>query len=153
LMASLHQKTNLADGLLYLHGPPGSGKTHLVEMLAKELATLRRDITICLLGAGDLREGEPESIRDSDLVVLEDVHQLRPQSEEWLVGVLDDRLRRGRATVFTALFGPRHLAYRGNRFSSRLTSRFAAGLVVALEPMQTPSRLRFLEELAQRRQL
>ena len=49
--------------------------------------------------------------------------------------------------------GPRRLAYRGTSFPSRLTSRLAGGLVVALEPLQAPSRKLFLAETAQRRQL
>ncbi|MBI3408879.1 MAG: AAA family ATPase [Planctomycetes bacterium] len=153
LVDCLQQGKSPSVNPLYLHGPPGSGKTHLVEMLARDLATLRRDVTICLISAGDVREGEPDGARESDLVVLEDVQHLPPHAEVWLIGMLDDRLRRGRATIFTALVGPRHLSHRGNRFSSRLTNRFTAGLVIALEPLQTPSRLQFLEEMAQRRQL
>jgi chromosomal replication initiator protein len=153
LAACLQLGKNPPANLLYLHGPPGTGKSHLVEALVKELTATKRDITVQIMGAGDVRETRLELPVDSDLFVIEDVQYLPPQAEEWLAGFLDERGRRGRATVLTALVGPRHLANKGRRFSARLTSRLAAGLVVALEPLQAPSRLSFLEELGQRRQL
>jgi chromosomal replication initiator protein len=51
--------------------------------------------------------------------------------------------------VFTASAGPGHLS----KLSARLRSRFASGLVVGLLPFSPASRLVFLNDRAQRRQL
>jgi chromosomal replication initiator protein len=94
--------------------------------------------------------------RQSDLVVIEDLHhactRTTPTTDEILTGLtscFDYLLVRQRQMVFTANVGPAQLA----GLPRRLVNRFAGGLVVGLEPLQAPSRLRLLEEKAQRRQL
>ena len=89
----------------------------------------------------------------SDLWVLEDLHHMSLRAVEPLVQVLEFRGSRRLPTVITAQAGPRQLAKGTEGFPARLTSRLAAGLVIALEPWQSASRLLFLEELAQRRQV
>src|SRR5260370_27683229 len=94
-----------------------------------------------------------EAARDSDLVVLEDLQHLPPSWVEPLVQVIDDRRRQRQPTVCTARTGLQHLRYRGEPFCRRLTSRLAAGLVIALEPLQPAGRLLLLQNLAKYRQL
>jgi chromosomal replication initiator protein len=158
---------------ILLHGPTGTGKSHLVSGLAKEVAQ-GSNLSIQVMSAGDFRqsasalhenrklagnEGEPvlgmlaAEARACDLLILEDLQHLPTAAAESLVQIIDDRLAHSRPMVFTALMGPRHLTHRGDRLPARLTSRLAAGLVVALEPLKASSRQRFLEELAQRKQL
>jgi chromosomal replication initiator protein len=158
---------------LFLHGPPGTGKTHLVAGLAKEIAGSGAT-SIKLLPAGDFRESTAagpakrtlatneaapalgalaSEARDCDLLILEDLQHLRPAAVEKLVQIIDHRQAHQQPMVFTAIVGPRHLAHRGVRFPTRLTSRLAAGLVVALEPLNSSSRQRLLEEMAQRNQI
>ncbi len=67
--------------------------------------------------------------------------------------MIDDRRRQRQPTVCTARTGLQHLRYRGEPFCRRLTSRLAAGLVIALEPLQPAGRLLLLENLAKYRQL
>src|SRR5262249_11437077 len=83
-----------------------------------------------------------------ELLVIEDVHHLRPQAFAALAAVLDERHASHGATVVTALAGPQELGV-----PARLASRLAGGLVVRLEPWQSASRLAVLLEKAQRRQL
>jgi len=90
---------------------------------------------------------------NAELLIVEDVQHLPIRAVELLIHVLDERLARGLATLATACAGPRHLVLRGERCPARLASRLAAGLVVALQPLQRDSRLCLLQELAQRRQL
>jgi chromosomal replication initiator protein len=158
---------------LFLHGPPGTGKTHLVTGLAKEFAGSGGP-GIRLMGASDFREplaprvekkklatneAAPisssllEEIQQCDLFILEDLQHLPLSAAETLVQIIDHRQAHQRPMVFTATMGPRHLAHRGVRFPSRLTSRLTAGLVVALEPLGVLSRQSYLEELAQRSQI
>ncbi len=158
---------------IFLHGPPGSGKSHLVSALAEELSRTKSGLTIQFLVASDFREPNPrnpgkklvgnkaldlpiglgDEARQADLLILEDLQHLPGRAVERVVQILDERLAHQRPTVVTAGAGPRHLGYRGVRFPARFTSRLAAGLVIALEPLQAPGRLLLLEDLAQRRQL
>src|SRR5205814_360987 len=75
-------------------------------------------------------------------------HQLAPRFTDSLAHLVDELKRRRVPMVFTALAGPRFLP-----FSGRLRSRLASGLVVGLESLQAPSRLKFLQAKAQERQL
>jgi chromosomal replication initiator protein len=154
-----------------LHGPAGTGKTHLVHALVAEVTRRCSDLVVAILSAGDLdhpaqrpeRAGESprvasaetalEAAQESDLIILEDIHHLPAQATEACVQLLDVAWARQRQVVTTSLVGPQRLAHRTGRFSARLTSRLVSGLVVALEPLQAASRLALLKEKAQRRQL
>jgi chromosomal replication initiator protein len=147
----------LEPPFIYLHGPPGTGKSHLVGALVEEITSKENSLTGNICDAAALEKDSAQSIlesaRDSDLVVLEDLQYLTPSWVEPLIQLIDDRLALHQPTVVTAGTGPQHLSYRGVRFSNRLTSRLAAGLVIALEPLQPASRVLLLENLARRRQL
>lgn len=172
LVASLGASGRRSANLLYLHGPPGTGKTCLIEAAHAELSRLRRSVTVTVLSAAEAREdaehgrsrlvrreGDPawtqlgQDATAADLLVLEDVQKLPLWAAERLTSVLDTRDSHERATIVTASVGPEALARRGQRFPARLCSRLASGLVVALEPLSVPSREKLLREFAQRRQL
>jgi chromosomal replication initiator protein len=163
---------------LVLHGPPGSGKTHLAHGLAADVAKRRPDAIVTFLDAGDLvRSEQPtlftaeseqtletcpapsswavelEEARHCDLLIVEDVQHLNLRAAETLVQVMDHLDARRRAMVFTANAGPQRLIHRSGKFPARLTNRLTAGLVVALSPLGPASRLTLLQMLAQRRQL
>ncbi|MBV9124548.1 MAG: ATP-binding protein [Planctomycetes bacterium] len=153
------RKYDPSSNPLFLHGPPGTGKTFLVTALIEEVTRRTPDLVVAHLTAGDWKEwpaGKPsreadsllETARTCDLLIVEDLQHLSPRAVEPLVQVLDHRLARQAFMVFTCLTGPCHLP-----FAARLTSRLACGLVVALEPLQATGRLALLEEKAQRRQL
>jgi chromosomal replication initiator protein len=59
---------------------------------------------------------------------------------------LDERQSQSRSTIVTASAGPRHLQFRGESFPARLTSRLAAGLVVAVRLPEASSRRFVLDE-------
>jgi chromosomal replication initiator protein len=141
---------------LFLHGPAGTGKTHLVNALAAAVTRRCPDLIVCLIPAADCRPDENRqsdewvaTARECDLLVVEDVQHLPERSIEALTGLIDDRWARGQQMVFTASLGPGQL----NRLPARLTSRFAGGLVVGLEPLAQSSRLSFLQDRARRRRL
>src|SRR5579884_3795053 len=127
---------------LFLHGPAGTGKTHLVNALAADVTRHRPDLVIAVLSAGDLRPTEEESadlharladesLADADLLILEDLQRLPESAREALVQLLDSRLARQQQTVLTANVGPGRLT----GLPARLASRLACGLVVGLEPL------------------
>jgi chromosomal replication initiator protein len=161
---------------LFLHGPTGTGKTHLVSALAEQVTHRCPDLVVTVLAAGDLHaarqpalaspgpaaETRPEEAatedvlgpaRSADLLIVEDLQHLPSRAVEALVGLLDARQARGRQTVCTAGVGPQELDNRQKRFPGRLTSRLAAGLVVRLEPLQATGRLALLQDQAARRRL
>jgi chromosomal replication initiator protein len=132
---------------LFLHGPTGTGKTHLISALVREATTRRPDLVVALLSPGDEPADEPSQL--PDLLILEDVQHLAAARAETWVQRIDECLAREQQLVFTATVGPRDLVH----LPARLTSRLAGGLVVGLEPFARESRLTFLRDRAQRRQL
>ncbi|MCI0380288.1 MAG: DnaA/Hda family protein [Gemmataceae bacterium] len=161
-----------AQLLYFLHGPPGSGKSHLVSGLCHELCKGKSRLIVHHLSASDVRENitphrsgsfHRETRQESyfaklgeetpDLLIVEDLQHLPLAASESLVQILDERRARRLASVLTADAGPRRLSQRGKPFPARLTSRLAAGLVVALHRLQAPSRTLLLRELAQQQQL
>src|SRR5262249_24235363 len=67
---------------LLLHGPSGTGKTHLVTALADEAVRRAPDRVVCLLSAGELLPPADEAgdglaeARRADLLVVEDLQHL-----------------------------------------------------------------------------
>jgi len=149
---------------LFLHGPAGTGKTHLVSALVGDVTKRRLDRIVRIASGDELaaalrpsadqtsetdRQELVTSFLRCDLLIVDDVGHLVPGVSESLVALLDQRLARHLQMVFTASVGPARL----DRLPARLTTRLAAGLVVGLSPLSPASRLRFLQDRAQRRHL
>jgi chromosomal replication initiator protein len=157
LVVDFESGSDIESPFIFLHGPPGTGKSHLIQALVQEITNRNSSLTASLQDAsalvGDSAHIALEEARDADLFVLEDLQHLAPSAVEPLIQVIDDRLARHQATIFTARTGLKHLGYRGEPFRNRLLSRLGARLVIAIEPLQSASRSLVLESLARRRQL
>ncbi len=129
---------------LYVHGPSGTGKTHLGNAIALALRSLHPRTAVACVSAptfveeliASMQEGGVERwrarYRAAEVLVIDDVHQLadkeRTQEELFhLFNVLHDR---GAQIVLTSDRPPRELG----GVADRLRSRFEGGLVVALQP-------------------
>jgi chromosomal replication initiator protein len=143
---------------LFLHGPAGTGKTHLVSALAHELAHRCRSLTTGFVPAHDIPvtagshgENLPERLSAwlCDLVIVEDIQHLPATASERLIQLFNDREARQQQMVFTSLVGPAELTH----LPARLTSRLGSGLTVGLAPLAAASRLAFLQDRIERRQL
>jgi|SRR5579884_858222 len=149
---------------LFLYGPAGSGKSHLVSALLAEVTRRSPDLQVALLAAGDFESlhpganapGSPEgdreerkALRQSDLLIVEDVQHLPAHIEETFVHLIDRGLARGQQLVCTALAGPAQLSH----LPARVTSRLGSGLVVGLAALSPESRRLFLEVCIKRRDL
>src|SRR5687767_6190297 len=104
LAASLtHRRPHKGPDPIVLHGPPGTGKSHLVSALLTEVSQ-RRDLSVIRLAASDLRElaqgtpaRSPSALHEASpavpefhgagqagLFVLEDLQHLPPTVAERL---------------------------------------------------------------------
>jgi chromosomal replication initiator protein len=152
-----------APNPVFLHGPAGTGKTHLLTALVQVVSQRSPHSVVTVLSAADLNVAwqtatptpadQLAAAGDCDLLVLEDLQHLRPRGQggnwESLVQLVDQLLAHQRQLILSANVGPARLT----GLPVRLLSRLAGGLVVALEPLDAASRLAILVDKAQRRQL
>jgi len=145
---------------LMLHGPAGTGKSHLTSALIADAIKRKPDLTATVLAASDLRVREQANeeltplplltqARDADVLLVEDMQHMPGPALEAMVQTIDHRLARQRQTIFTANAGPGQLRH----LPARLTSRLASGLVVGLVPLSPPTRLNFLHWRSEQRQM
>ena len=128
---------------LFLHGPPGTGKTHLLhaigdyvrrygDRLRVRYATIEEFTAefVEALRAGSTADFK-ERFRGADVVLIDDVQFLagRAKTREEFFHTFNVLLDSGRQLVMTSDRRPEELA----ELEARLTERFRAGLVVELE--------------------
>lgn len=145
---------------LFISGPPGCGKTHLLEgawRVARQTAPSRRTIYLsaeqfttqfveALRGSG--LPSFRKKYRDVELLLIDDL-QFFMGKQSTLVELqhtVDTLLRAGRQIVFAA---DRSLGELKN-LGSELVHRISGGLVCAIDPADTQTRLGILEHLASR---
>ena len=128
---------------LFLHGPPGLGKTHLLHAIGSYVqrfgglrvryATIE-EFTSEFVGAVREKrtEGFKEDFRGADVVLIDDVQFLagRTATREEFFHTFNALLDSGRQLVLTSDRPPEELA----DLEDRLSERFRSGLVVELEP-------------------
>ncbi|MGL6095554.1 MAG: helix-turn-helix domain-containing protein [Fimbriiglobus sp.] len=148
----------LTPSPVLLHGPTGTGKSLLVQTLAKKLSAHPTGPTVQVISAREVRadspdpSAEPGTFTDfltADLLAVEDLHHLPPKGTDTICRLLDERAARRRVTLLTAATGPAGLT----QFRWRLTTRLAAGLVVRIDPPDSASRRTFLVHRLARRKL
>jgi chromosomal replication initiator protein len=143
---------------LVLHGPVGTGKTHLLEGIYAGLRRTHPDWRVCYVTAEDftnrfvqaLRLGKLTSFRkqfrEVDALLLDDLHFLarKRASREEFLHTLDALQADGRQLVLTCDCHPR-LA---DDFPPELTDRLLGGAVWGLQPPDSDTRLAILRAKA-----
>jgi chromosomal replication initiator protein len=143
---------------LFLHGPPGLGKTHLLHAIGRYVhryggglrvryATIE-EFTSEFVGAvrEHRTEGFKESFRGADVVLIDDVQFLagRARTREEFFHTFNALLDSGRQLVLTSDRPPEELP----DLEDRLSERFRSGLVVELDPPGTDVREAILAKRA-----
>lgn len=142
---------------LFLHGPCGVGKTHLLRAIAAAAGRDRRSL-YCTLEqftnqlVSALRNNSPESLRQryrsADLVLFDDVYFVagKRATQEELFHTFDTVAANGGAVVLASDRSPAEM----DELPARLRSRFAAGIVVDIQPPGFELRRAFVDHLCQR---
>jgi chromosomal replication initiator protein len=157
------------ENLLYLYGPPGSGKTHLLMAMGEGL--LGRDqgtgkgtagMIPCLSfkNIDEIYRGEypaeavsklAERFCDSPALLIDDIH-LIPDNEHIRVElwqVFNDFHNAGKPIVITGLCPPKEIS----RLDGHLISRLLWGLVAKMDVSDDDSRRMILKKLSEDRQM
>ena len=124
---------------LFLHGPPGVGKTHLATGLLAAVADVGR--TARLIAAAEIvpaPDGPPDALEGADacdLLIVEDVQHLSPSAADAFARLIDYRTPRRRPTLVTANMGLRNCrdCRRGSPAGLRRAGR-GLGAVGVAEP-------------------
>jgi chromosomal replication initiator protein len=129
---------------LFLHGPPGLGKTHLLHAIGNfvqrygaglrvRYATIEEFTTEFVDAVRSRRTGDfKDGFRSADVVLIDDVQFLagRAKTREEFFHTFNALLGSGRQLVISSDRSPEELA----DLEGRLAERFRSGLVADLEP-------------------
>ncbi len=143
---------------LFICGPPGLGKTHLLGAIANLLAAHDHRLSIrrttgeaftndflLALGSGGLDRFKA-SFRHVDVLLIDDVQFLerKTKTEEEFFHTFDTLYEAGSQIVLTSDRPPSDL----QALEDRLRERFASGLVADIRPPDLPTRLAILRKRA-----
>jgi chromosomal replication initiator protein len=143
---------------LFLHGPPGLGKTHLLGSIANYLhrhspqlsvhyttaESFTNEFVSCLQGTGI--DGFKERYRRANVLLIDDVQFLqgKARTADEFFHTFNALYEAGAQVVLTADRVPNEL----EQLADRLRDRFEWGLTVPVEPPDLATRLVFLGTLA-----
>jgi chromosomal replication initiator protein len=144
---------------LFICGPPGIGKTHLLSSIANLLLTHNPELTVrCTTGEsftneflGALTQGHTDAFklrfRDVDVLLVDDVQFLerKARTEEEFFHTFNALHDSGRQLVLTSDRPPRDL----QDLEDRLRERFQAGLVADVQAPDLTTRLAILRKRVQ----
>ena len=146
---------------LFVHGPCGVGKTHLLQGICRVASRTRKSgrplrwryvtgeqFTNEFIQA--LRHKAGDQFRDRyrglDLLVIDDVHFLaaKKATQDEFLHTYNDIDAAGRQIVMASDAHPRLVG----EFNEQLVSRFVAGMVVKIDPPDLPTRMEILRRKA-----
>lgn len=143
---------------LFIHGPTGVGKTHLLEGILSSFKQQHRQAPAVYLSAEQFTSYFLEALhgsglpnfrrkyRDVELLIVDDVQFFAGKKATLieLLHTIDTLLRSGRQLVFAADRAPRELKSLGPEMMARLSG----GMVARIEPPEYATRLAVARQLA-----
>jgi chromosomal replication initiator protein len=136
------------ENLLYIHGPAGSGKTHLLQAISHALTP-----TVPCLSCRETltADGLCRHFAKAEALIVDDLHLL--PNDDGLRAALwqmfNDYHSSGRTIVMAGLYAPRDLPH----LDDHLVSRLLWGLVARLDVSDDHSRRMILKKIAADRQV
>ncbi len=141
---------------LFIHGPPGLGKTHLLHAIGNYVRRYGDGLRVRYATVEDFMaefvqairrrttDGFRERFRDVDVLLLDDVQFLadKVRTKEELFHTFNALYESGRQLVFTSDRSPTDL----EAFEDRLKERFECGLVAEVVPPAADVRLAILRK-------
>jgi chromosomal replication initiator protein len=141
---------------LFIHGPPGLGKTHLLQAIGNYVLRYGDGLRVRYATVEDFMaefvqairrrstDGFRERFRDVDVLLLDDVQFLadKVRTKEELFHTFNALYESGRQLVFTSDRSPTDL----EAFEDRLKERFECGLVAEVVPPAADVRLAILRK-------
>ena len=160
-LANAHQDGSL--GVVYLYGPSGVGKSHLLRQFVRDAQrhdpNLRLRNSTATAFVADLTKAQSRHRQSEfeaeyvalDLLILEDLAgiQGRMSAQRMLVVLMDELKRTGGRMIVTCTSLPGQL----KNVIPRLVSRLRGGLCIPLELLDESSRHSFARHLAASRQI
>lgn len=148
---------------LFLYGPPGVGKTHLLEGIWTAIRTRRQLSRVVYLSAEQFTSYFLEALKSSglpsfrrkyrgaDVLIIDDVQFFagKKATVDELQHTVDEMLRDGRQLVLAADRPPGQLTQLGEG----LTARLASGMICAMRPAERETRLAIARQMATSRKL
>jgi chromosomal replication initiator protein len=144
---------------LFLYGPPGLGKTHLMHAIGNQLREVQHDVRVAYVSAeaftssfqASLREKRTEAFRRNwrgvDVFLVDDIQFLagKEYTREEFFHVFNEMYQMGKQIVICADRSPRDL----RTMDERLRSRFESGLIADIAPPDLETRLAILHKKAE----
>lgn len=152
------REPGLAHNPLYIHGPRGTGKSHLLAALANEFSAAAGADGAALFSGDEfvarwaqvLADRVDHPVKDlagsAALIACDGIDALcgRALAQEQFFILVNEALERGQQVVVAGLVPPHRLA----DVEERLATRLGWGLAVGLEPPQLETRLAVLRRMS-----
>jgi len=141
-----------SENLLYIYGPAGSGKTHLLKAICRDLGA-HSNRPVPYLSFRELFTAEELCCRfdSAEVLIVDDLH-LIPDDGGFLAAlwqVFNDFHSSGRKIALAVLYAPRELPF----LDDHLVSRLLWGLVARVDVSDDHSRQMILKKIAADRQV
>lgn len=145
---------------LFIHGPPGLGKTHLLHAIGNYVRDHNPSLSITYATVDDftgdfvsaLRRGDPDPFRErfrgADVLLLDDIQYLaeKVRTKEELFHTFNALYESGKQLVLSSDRSPTDM----RAFEDRLRERFSSGLVADLQRPEFDVRMAILRKRAAR---